>query len=122
MHLDQPRVGAVALGVSPIAARTSSIVSRVRLSGLATKSKSAGSAISSASLRPLRDGLRAAERVEGDVGLALQPVLGVPVGLAVTHEIDKRKHAEPMRLAEATGQSLIVEMSGASTAFMPTTW
>ena len=76
-----------------MAARISSIVSRVRPSGLATKSKSAGSGDQLGQLAAVALGLRAAERVDVDVGLALQPVLGVPVGLAVAHEIDKRKHA-----------------------------
>ncbi len=62
--------------------------------------------------------------IEVGVGLALETKLGVPVGLAVTHEIDQRGHRRRpdfKRSGKSCDQSLTVEMSGASTDFMPTT-
>ncbi len=50
----QDRLGAVALGSRPIAARRISIVSRVQASGLATKSNSAASGSAAFSAWPLR--------------------------------------------------------------------
>src|SRR5690606_41371408 len=63
-------------------------------------------------------GLAAAEIGHVGVGLSLQPELGVPAGLAVPDEITERGHAGSLSRGRLR-QSLTVEMSGASTAFIP---
>ena len=55
-------------------------------------------------------GLPAPGGVQRGVGLALEPAFHIPVGLSVANEIDGPCH-----------HSLTTDMSGASTAFMPTT-
>ena len=56
--------------------------------------------------------LQAAALVQRNVVLALKAPLGVPVGLAVTDEIEGPRQDDPSRSSE---------MSGASGFFMPTT-
>ena len=80
-----------ASAAGPSRARASSIVSRARSSGEATKAWAASSLIDfvadGALERPAdRARLIAAARVERDVALALQPVLGVVRRFAVAHE------------------------------------
>ena len=61
--------------------------------------------------------LPASDRVQRNVLLSLKPAIRVPVRLPVSDHVDK--HA---RDSGTDTQSLTTEMSGASTAFMPTTW
>src|SRR5262249_40870885 len=56
----------------------------------------------------------ATERIQRDIVLALQPALGVPIGLAVPDEIENWLRHAPR------DQSLTAVMSGASGCFMPT--
>ena len=71
--------------------------------------------------------LAAALVVERDVALALKAALDIPVGLAVADEDEGGEHARGLPGAPVPGAGqpsalITVAMSGASTAFMPTTW
>jgi hypothetical protein len=91
-----------------------------QLHGLPRAQERAGDEVQSARLMlefgqptSIARSLLAPERVDRGVGLPLETALRVPVGLAVANEIGDRRRRHSLRTAA---------MSGASTAFMPTTW